>query len=156
MRKQRKAAKSPKPTMKWQVGEYKRSGEFRFIISYQFLLLSKIVNVTPEQFLIDFMDNLSCSSWKREGRDEVKGKLIEYFLSHRYGQDQYNPEEIKEMFKEMDAIGLLFPRGNNEKLLNTCRQSGSKIEHLSCQCPIVGPVSLFYVLHELMNYSPEF
>lgn len=53
--------------------------------------------------LLDFMDNLSCGSWRREGRDEVKAKLIEYFILHKYGHDYYTAEEIREIFKKMDA-----------------------------------------------------
>lgn len=68
--------------------------------------------------LIDFMDNLSCGSWKREGRDEVKAKLIEYFLSHQYGQNYYSANQITEMFKEMDAVGILFPKNEDGKMLD--------------------------------------
>ena len=117
MKSKNKKMKQPKPTMKWQVGEYKRYMEFETHIPYQFLLLCRIVDVTPEQLLIDFMDNLSCSSWKREGRDEVKNKLLEYFLLHGYGQKYYTTEDIKGMFKEMDAVGMLFPN-NNSKMID--------------------------------------
>jgi hypothetical protein len=108
--------KQPKPSMKWQTGDYNRYMEFKSHIPYQFLLLSRIVDVTPERLILDFMDNLSCSSWKREGRDEAKGKLIEYFLSHGYGQEHYSVEELKQIFKEMDALSMLFPRDNSKMI----------------------------------------
>jgi len=58
-----------KPDMDWQVKKYARTQEFRFTLPYQFLLLCKLIEVPPGQLLLDFMDNLSCGSWKREGRD---------------------------------------------------------------------------------------
>lgn len=61
------------------------------------------------------MDNLDCGSWNREGRDKVKEKLIDYFIEHGYGQQHYSSVEIREMFKEMDAVGMLFPKSGKAK-----------------------------------------
>ena len=116
MKSKKELIRKAKPDMKWQVGEYSRSLEFKSHIPYQFLLLCKIVDVTPERMLIDFMDNLSCGSWKREGRDEVKAKLIEYFLLHQYGLKYYSADKITEIFKEMDAVGMLFPKDNSKMI----------------------------------------
>lgn len=107
-----------KPDMPWQVGEYSRDTTFDFILPYQFLLLCRLMDVTPEQILTDFMDNLSCGSWKREGRDLSKQHLIQYFLAHGYGQHHYTVAEIEKMFKELDAIGLLFPYDSDSKTLD--------------------------------------
>jgi hypothetical protein len=80
------------------------------------------MDTTPEQILIDFMDNLSCGSWKREGRDKAKQSLIEYFLEHGYGQQHYTEEEIRLMFKEMDALGMLFPRDSETEMMDRYTQ----------------------------------
>jgi hypothetical protein len=74
-----------KPDIEWQVKEYSKMQDFHFTLPYQFLLLCELIEVPPRQLILDFMDNLSCSSWKREGRDQVKEKLIKYFLEHKYG-----------------------------------------------------------------------
>ena len=102
--------------MDWEVDEYARTQEFRFVLPYQFLLLCKLINIPPRQLLLDFMDNLSCGSWKREGRDKAKEKLIEYFLEHRYGQDYYTPEDLRTLFRDMDAVGLLFPTNDSDMI----------------------------------------
>lgn len=112
-----KSKKEIKPTMKWQVNEYARTQDYHFTLPYQFLLLCKLIEVPPRVLLLDFMDNLSCGSWKRKGRDQAKEKLIEYFLEHGYGQDYYTPEDIRKIFREMDAVGLLFP-GDDIKALD--------------------------------------
>lgn len=107
-----------KPRMKWQTGEYERHADFRFTLPYQFLLLCRLMDITPDQVLTDFMDNLSCSSWKREGRDKAKEKLIDYFVEHGYGQHHYAPEDIRGIFGELDAIGLLWPEGAKSKMID--------------------------------------
>lgn len=112
-----KKHKSPKPELKWQTGEYTRYAKFSLILPYQFLLLCRLVDVTPEQMLLDFMDNLACGSWKRAGRDEAKEHLINYFTAHGYGQHHYTEIEIRKMFKEMDAMGMLFPVNGSVKMI---------------------------------------
>lgn len=107
-----------KPDMPWQVDEYKRDATFNFILPYQFLLLCRLMEVTPDQILTDFMDNLSCGSWKRKEKDLAKQNLIQYFLTHGYGQHHYTVAEIEKIFKELDAIGLLFPHDSNDKMLD--------------------------------------
>lgn len=115
---QNKEHKTPKPELKWQTGEYIRYPTFKLVLPYQFLLLCRLTETTPEQMLIDFMDNLSCGSWKRAGRDETKAHLINYFVSHGYGQQHYTETEIREMFKQMDAVGMLFPSKGSVKMID--------------------------------------
>lgn len=110
--------RKPLPELKWQTGDYDRYAEFKFVLPYQFLLLCKLVDKTPEDIIMDFTDNLSCGSWKREGRDMAKVHLVNYFIAHGYGQHHYNEEDIRGMFKEMDALGLLFPKNGKKKLVN--------------------------------------
>ena len=108
--------KTHKPALKWQTGDYARHAEFKMILPYQFLLLCKLVDKTPGEIICDFTDNLSCGTWKREGRDQAKEHLINYFVAHGYGQHHYSETDIRQMFKEMDALGLLFPINGKEKL----------------------------------------
>lgn len=104
--------------MKWQTGAYERHADFRFVLPYQFLLLCRLMDITPDQVLTDFMDTLSCSSWKREGRDRAKEKLIDNFFEHGYGQQHYTIEEIRSIFRELEAIGLLWPEGAKSKMID--------------------------------------
>lgn len=120
MKKTRTKEKIPakrKPQMKWQTGAYDRYAEFRFILPYPFLLLCRLMDITPEGLVRDFTDNLACGSFKREGRDEAKEHLINYFIEHGYGQHQYTEADIRRMFREMDAVGMLFPFGAKDKMM---------------------------------------
>ena len=111
-------SKKLKPDRKWQTGEYERFAKFKLSLPYQFLLLCKLMGITPRQVIIDFLDSLDCGSWKREGRDQAKEKLIDYFIELGYGKDYYIPEDIRGIFKEMDSIGRLFPNNGKMKLVD--------------------------------------
>lgn len=114
----KRVQRKPQPELQWQTGEYGRYTEFKFVLPYQFLLLCRLVDKTPEDIILDFADNLSCDTWDRKGRDQAKEHLVNYFITHGYGQHHYSEEDIREMFKEMDAIGLLFPTNGEMKLVN--------------------------------------
>ena len=106
-----------KPVMKWQSGAYAANQQLTFEFPNQFLMLCKLANISPFQLLTDFIDNISCGTWKREGRDKAKSLLIDYFIEHGYGKSSFTPEELKTMFKELDAISLLFPKDGEDELL---------------------------------------
>ena len=110
--------KKPKPELKWQKGKYSRSQQYTVHLPYNFLLLCRLWQVTPELVLIDFMDNVNSGSWKREGRDNAKQHIVQYILAMGYGQQYYTPVDITTMFKELDAMGMLFPKNGNMKLLD--------------------------------------
>lgn len=112
-----KKIKRIKPEMPWQIGEFSRSLQLKIHLPYQFLLLCKLVNVTPRQMVIDFMNNLSCGSWNRRGRDKIRETLIEYFQLHGYGLEYFSEEQLKEIFKELNAQGLLYPHDCDDKTL---------------------------------------
>ncbi len=104
-----------KPDLKWQTGRFSRYPRFHFILPYPFLLLCRLMDTTPEEIVYDFTVNLSCGSWKREERENAKGHLIDYFIAHGYGRHHYSEEDIRQIFREMDAVGLLFPKDGKRK-----------------------------------------
>jgi len=118
-----------KPILEWQIGKFGRYADFKFVLPYQFLLICRLMDVTPETVVSDFMDNLSCGSWKRQGRDEAKEKLIAYFIEHKYGQHHYSSQDIQQIFKELDAIGLLFPKDAKDKMLDLHSKWREKYYH---------------------------
>ena len=111
------AKKNKVPGFKWQKGDYANIQEFRFHLPYSFLLLCKLWGVTPNDVLDDFMDNLSCGSWKRQGRDKAKEHLKNYALEMGYGHQHYTREDIQQMFLELDSIGLLWPEHAKMKVI---------------------------------------
>ena len=118
MKKTSNKSRKPKPRFKWQTGAYARHAAYQFIIPDQFLMLCRLVDTPPRDLITDFMDNLACASWKREGRDQAKEHLINYFLAHGYGQEHYTQTDIRSMFKEMDVLGMLFPSNGSMKMID--------------------------------------
>lgn len=114
--------KLPPPELHWQTGDYARHQDIRFIIPYPFLLLCKLWDTTPDELLSDFMDNISCGSWKREGREEAKTHLQNYIIAMKYGQQHYTHKEIIQQFTELDAVGISWPEEGSNKMINLyCR-----------------------------------
>jgi len=114
--------KKDMPAMKWQTGQYSRTQTFRFTLPYSFLLFCRLCNENPANLLTDFMDNLSCGAWKREGRDKAKQHLINYALEMGYGSKQYTTADIEGMFKELDALGTTWPANGKMKTIDQfCR-----------------------------------
>jgi hypothetical protein len=114
----KKQGRIHKPVMKWQTGNYNSTQTLTFDLPQQFLMICKLADVTPQQIISDFMDNLSCGSWKREGRDTARRLLVEYFIEHGYGQRYYSTDELRIMFRELDAVGLLFPKEGAPEVLD--------------------------------------
>ncbi|SDE11711.1 hypothetical protein [Niabella drilacis] len=106
------------PGMEWQTGHYERFAQYHFILPYQFLLLCRLVEVPPERVLQDFMENLGCEGADCEQRDMVQACLIDYFIAHGYGRQHYTPEQIRKVFKGMDAINGLFPEEDEAMIHN--------------------------------------
>lgn len=108
-----------KPRLKWQTGAFQRDANFRFFLPYQFLLLCKLTETSPETMLHDFMQHLACGSPGTISSEPAKQTLMEYFVQLGYGQGRYSAAEIRQMFRELDAIGMLFPKDAPEKMLAT-------------------------------------
>ncbi|WP_346237360.1 hypothetical protein ABDK00_010950 [Niabella insulamsoli] len=111
----KKYRKQIKPELEWQTGAYNRYVEWEGMLPYSFLLMAKLAGVTPDNIVSDFMDNLSCGGWKRKGREKARQHLVEYFIEHGYGQKHYKAKDIRTMFRELDAIGMLWPENGTSK-----------------------------------------
>lgn len=95
---------------------------FHFALPTSFLMLCRLMDITPEELLGNFIDNLSHGSWKREGRERAREHLVNYFIAHGYGQHHYAEADIREMFRQMDAVSLLFPKHADDDLLDLYTQ----------------------------------
>jgi len=109
----------PPPTLQWQTGNFDRRATFTCTLPYQFLLLCKLMHITPANMVSDFMDNLSGEYVAGQGRDQASEHLVNYFIARAYGQEYFSGEHIRQIFKEMNALGLLFPADGKKKLLHS-------------------------------------
>lgn len=95
-----------------------------------FLLLCRLLDLDASKVLHDFMNNVSVTNCSKEEAQRKTAK--EYFLSCGYGQDYYNTEDIEQMFKELDALRLVWPqfppREVNTELLDLSSEFRDKIQ----------------------------
>jgi hypothetical protein len=97
---------------------YERDQTLRFFMPWPLVALCRIAEVAPDELLHNFMNDLAHDSWKRPADDAIRSLLSEYFILRGYGKEYYAEEDIRTMFKEMDAVGMLWPETNNGKLID--------------------------------------
>jgi hypothetical protein len=96
---------------------YERDQTLRFLLPWPLMALCRITAVPPHELLHNFLNDLGHDSWKRPANDAIRSLLAEYFIQRGYGQQLYTEAEIRSMFKEMDAVGMLWPDSHNSKLI---------------------------------------
>jgi len=118
-RPQNRKTKDPADTRPaWQTGEYSRNLEMLLPLPVQFLLLCKLVEVTPRKMLFDFMASVSGDSWTRPPNEECRASAVEYFNHWGYGQGFYTEQEITQILKDLHAIGSLWPANAEMPLID--------------------------------------
>ena len=122
MNKKAKAKKPPEKRdleqrYKWDKGDYQQDQTLRFVLPWPFLYICKLTEVTPDEVLDRFTHDLGQGSWKRRENDAVRQALVDYFIGCGYGQKWYTEPEIRQMFRELDAIGSLWPDDGGLKLI---------------------------------------
>lgn len=107
-----------KPRLPWQVGSYSEYISEEIRIPPQLLLICKLLCVPPMDLITDFLDNASLAAWKRNGRESAREKVMEYILACGYGKEFYSEAEIRQLLKEADAQGMVWPKDADMKLLD--------------------------------------
>lgn len=67
--------------------------------------------------LHDFMINLAGEHGNEQDGGKTNEPLINYFIAHGYGMEYYSEEDLRQVFKEMNALQLLFPANGKLKLI---------------------------------------
>jgi hypothetical protein len=107
-----------KPRLPWQIDLYSEYISEEIRIPPQLLLICKLLSVPPIDLITDFLDNASLAAWKRQGREAAREKVMEYILACGYGEEFYSEAEIRQLLKEADAQGMVWPKDADMKLLD--------------------------------------
>ncbi len=67
--------------------------------------------------LHDFMSNLAGEHTNKESANNANEYLVNYFIAHGYGKGHYSEDDLRQIFKEMNALQLLFPHNGKMKLI---------------------------------------
>ncbi|HSC36937.1 MAG TPA: hypothetical protein VLD19_03660, partial [Chitinophagaceae bacterium] len=62
--------------------------------------------------------NVSGDGWNRATNEECRNTAVEYFIRCGYGQDFYTEQEMRQLLKDLDAIGSLWPNNAGRKLID--------------------------------------
>ncbi|RFM27931.1 hypothetical protein [Deminuibacter soli] len=73
-----------------------------------FSMVCTLLDVSPEQVLIEFMDNVSRRIPSKG--DAERDAALNYMLHCQYGNHLFNPADYTALFKELDAIRSLWPQ----------------------------------------------
>ena len=68
--------------------------------------------------LLHFMDNIAHATTRRDASEQARPHLVNYFIAQGYGEQHYTEAEIREILNQLDAVGILFPWGGKNKLIN--------------------------------------
>ena len=101
-----KEKQPPKPAA--QPDPYSRFQTLQLILPAQFVLLCKLVRVPPRRVLMHFMINTGrehYAGWD----DRTRMYVMDYFIRCGYGQDHYSQDDLLQLFRELEAIAMLWP-----------------------------------------------
>jgi hypothetical protein len=118
--KRKSRRKKVKPDLPWQVGKYARFITERHHIPYQLLLMCKLLDIPPMELVSDFFHNAALASWDREGKEDAREKVVEYLIACGYGRKHYSETDIRLIFKEADAQGMLWPKNASRNVQDIC------------------------------------
>ncbi len=83
-------------------------------IPRQLALLCDLLEITPQQVLQGFINDLSQEVHASNGSDE-RNMAAAYFLRVGYGTHCYEWEQISQMFEELDLLRWQWPGNDPEK-----------------------------------------
>ena len=118
-RKPRVTGKKPAvlPRMSWQKEEYSRVGEYKFVLPYEFLLITKLLGITPRELLRNFIDHLCGCSVTKTTDALARQKLVEYLVLLKPGTG-LSSDDIWKMFGELQALTIPDLSEADEEMLN--------------------------------------
>ena len=113
----KKEKKSPLRKFFKKGSGYEREQTLRTSLPWSVAALCRIIEVKPDELIHNFLQDLSHGSWKRHPDDALRKLMLDYFILRGYGRELYEEADIRKMFQETDAIGMLWPKTNKMKLI---------------------------------------
>ena len=98
---------------------YEQRQEWQYLMPWPLLALCRMTEVPPKRLISQLLSDLAQDSWNRHPNEGVRSLLVEYFILRGYGADRYSEEDIRSMFAEMNALGMLWPDEGNSRLIDS-------------------------------------
>lgn len=103
------------PRVEWQTGEFDRRLSLSTVLPYEFLLLCKLINVTPSRAILDFLEELSFSNNSKKSAREDDA-VLKYFIS-RYN-NEFSDQEVTKLISELSIPSKIELSGADNELLD--------------------------------------
>jgi len=87
-----------------------RTFEGHLSVPSNFRMLCALFETSPAKILSDFMWTLSCM---HQGTDEQRKAALDYFILSGHGQEIYSEEDVRQIFRELDARRSMYPGGED-------------------------------------------
>lgn len=98
-------------------------------INKQLEMLCQTLEITPEEVLQTFADNLSLDHRYTSGSDERR-MAVEYFMRVGYGTHLFEAEEIESMFDELNTVRYNFYSYGNANEAGYLKERDKQYERL--------------------------
>lgn len=109
-----------------------KNRDYNLSVPANFRMLCAITETRPEKILHDFMWNVSYMMTKAS--DEQRKAAAEYFILCGYGQDMYPEQDIRQIFRELDAKRCLWPDRDDQAINDEQRDLHYTWGHMYMQC----------------------
>jgi hypothetical protein len=99
-----------------------RSIQYNLHLPQSLQLVCKLVRVSPEKILKEFMEILAHQSICFLKTERQQLLLVDYFIAMTHRQSNYAENDIRKMFSEAQAISDLWPSGADKKVIDMHRK----------------------------------
>ncbi|MDH7461388.1 hypothetical protein QEG73_08855 [Chitinophagaceae bacterium 26-R-25] len=96
--------------------------EYNLVLPLSLQLVCKLVRISPETILKDFMEILAHQSISSRKDEKPHMLLVDYFIAMTHRQSDYATDDIRQMFREAQAISDLWPSGADKKVIDMHRK----------------------------------
>jgi hypothetical protein len=99
-----------------------RTVQYNLLLPQSLQLVCKLVRVSPETILKDFMEIIAHQSISSTKTEKQQLSLTDYFIAMTHRQSNYAADDIRKMFTEAQAISDLWPSGADKKVMDMHRK----------------------------------
>ncbi|MBV4358370.1 hypothetical protein [Pinibacter aurantiacus] len=96
--------------------------EYNLVLPLSLQLVCKLVRISPEQILKDFMEVLAHQSISSRKAEKPQMLLVDYFIAMTHRQSNFTEDDMRQMFREAQAICDLWPSGAEKKFIDMHRK----------------------------------
>jgi hypothetical protein len=76
-------------------------------VPFQFVLLCRLLGITPEKMLTEFAEHVAMTTWKNQNSENQRKLLREYISEMKYGCERFSVAELKELLQHLSVFSSI-------------------------------------------------